>query len=227
MRRNAILSGLVAVLLIALYYVLLFQPTRDDIATAQENIVAIEADQQALEAEITRLEFVRENATEAEASLAAARSIVPESSAPQPLLRQVQLAADESGVRVETFTLGRAEVSPFDPTLAPLGLSMQVEGGYFQVVDFLRRLEHPGITPRGIIWDSASVTIADYPGLSVSLTGRTFADADGAIPVDPQAPEALEAESEADITDADDEAVEGSVPEEGLVEDEQGEEERR
>jgi Tfp pilus assembly protein PilO len=215
MRRNALLGALGAILLVALYYMLLFQPAREEIAATRATIATVETEQTAIQAEIARLQVVREGAPEVEADLALARAIVPDEAASPSLLRQLQLGATDSELVLTTVTLGRPAESLTDPTLASLAVSVQLEGTYFQVVDFLRRIETPDITPRGVIWDSVAVTPTEYPLLSVNLSGRTFADAVGAIETPPEAevPEAAEGEP------VEGEAAEG---EEGADGDEQG-----
>jgi hypothetical protein len=50
------------------------------------------------------------------------------------------------------------------------------EGGYFQVVDFLRRLEDPVVTPRGVLVQSVTASPGELPTLSVSVSVVMFAD---------------------------------------------------
>ena len=204
MRRNILLSGLVAVLLVAIYYILLFQPTREEIALTRDATAAVAVEQQAIEVEITRLQTVREQSPLAEAELSAARAIVPDTTASPSLLRQLQLAAQDAGIELGTVTLGRPDVSTVEPTLAQASVAVQLTGEYFQIIDFLRRMEDPSISPRGFMWDAVTVSPGEYPELAVSLTGRTFADAAGALPPVPEAPVAEEGTGE------DGEAAEGT-----------------
>jgi Tfp pilus assembly protein PilO len=223
MRRNVLLSALVALLLVALYYMLLFQPTREEIAAAQASMATVQAEQQAIQAEIFRLETVREQSPEAEAELATALAIVPQTTSSPSLLRQLQLSADDAGLTLGTVTLGRPVVSLTDPTLAEMSVAAQLTGSYFQVIDFLRRVEDPSISIRGVMWDAVSVTPTEYPELAVSLTGRTFADASTVPPT----PEALaleaapaEGDSEGDEDATDEESdIESTTETEATTED--------
>jgi hypothetical protein len=104
-------------------------------------------------------------------------------------LRQLQLAADEAGATMPTISLGRpASVTDAPATLGQLSLNVQLTGTYFQVVDFLRRVEEPAITPRGISWSSLSLSISDYPDLNVTLQGRMFANLTEPAPAEPDEP---------------------------------------
>lgn len=54
---------------------------------------------------------------------------------------------------------------------AEVRLSLQIRGGYFQVLDFMNRLDD---LPRLVVSDSVSVTADQNARLTVALTGRTF-----------------------------------------------------
>jgi Tfp pilus assembly protein PilO len=174
-----LLVGLVGVLIVAMFYLFVFQPNREELAEVEERIALQEEQQQLLQAEIVRLESVRDTAPELEADLAAAETIVPRDPALPALLRQLQVAADESGITLLSIGTGRP-VDLADETvrgLASINLSVQIEGGYFQVIDFLRRVEEPGITSRGVLWNNVTVSRNDdaYPALQFTLSGSSFA----------------------------------------------------
>lgn len=216
-RTALVLSALGAILVVILFAVFVFQPAREELAAVEEQIELELDEQERLEAEIARLRLVREDAPGVEADLAAAEAIVPRDPALPALVRQLQLAADEAGIELTSVSTSRpveVEEAPAQG-LSSIDVSTQLEGGYFQVVDFLRRIEEPGITPRGINWLNASVTRNDesYPDLSVALAGRAFA----LLPVppppepepDPEA-EATEDAADGDADVADDEAEDAS-----------------
>lgn len=190
-RSHLLLAVLGAVLLIAVFWLLLFQPQRDRLAEVEEEI-AVQLDQQAQETSaINRLRGVRDEAPEVEAQLAAAEAIVPRDAALPAALRQLQLAADESGLVLRTITTGRPSAVAGDtaPGLAALSVQVQLSGAYFQVVDFLRRVEDPTISPRGLTWESASLSRDEYPTLNVALAGSIYALIDEMVPEPAPAPE--------------------------------------
>lgn len=175
-RQTAMLSALGVILVLVLFYFFAFQPKSDELAVIREDTDAAIAEQATLEARISALQEVRLRAPEIEAALAAAESIIPRESALPSALRQLQLAADDSGVDLSTVSPGRpAQVEGDVPELSVLTLSLAVEGSYFQLVDFLRRIEDASITPRGIQWNAGSIAAADYPRLAVSLSGEMYA----------------------------------------------------
>lgn len=183
-RQNAILTILAAVLVVVLFFFFLFQPRANDIAEARTQAEDVRAQQQVTRTRITQLEAVRAEAPEVEAALAAAETIIPRNSALPAAVRQIQMAANTSGgtlvsiavtrpQEVETTT-GAAPATGAEQ-LAQMGLTVSFSGGYFQVVDFLRRIEDPAITPRAVVWESLSVADEEYPVLTTSLSGRMFA----------------------------------------------------
>lgn len=176
-RSTVLLSALSAVLVLALFYVLSFQPQRaerEDLAAQVAAEELVHADRQA---ELFRLRSVREEAPEIAAQLAEAETIIPHDAALPSALRQLQLAADESGVILQAVTTTRpasSEVADV-PALASLDANVQLLGGYYQVVDFLRRVEDPSITPRAVSWRTISVSRDEYPQLAVTLSGQLHA----------------------------------------------------
>lgn len=175
-RQAAILSALGVVLILVLFYFFAFQPKNEELALIQEETDAAIAQQATLEARIAALQEVRLRAPEIEAALAAAESIIPREAALPSALRQLQLAADDSGVELISIAPGRPAVGEGEAAeLSTLTLSLAVEGSYFQLVDFLRRIEDPAITPRGIEWTSGTVGAGQYPVLSVALSGEMYA----------------------------------------------------
>ncbi len=207
-RMAWVVTALGAVAVIALFFVLVFQPAREELAEVEEQIAMEQAEQARLGAEIERLRLVRESAPGVEADLAAADAIVPRDPALPALVRQLQVAADESGITLTSVATSRPvelETPPVEG-LSAIDVNTQVEGGYFQIVDFLRRIEQPSITPRGLTWVNATVTRNDdsYPDLNVSLAGRAYAVV--AVPLPPEP----EVEPEDAGEDEDDEAEEAS-----------------
>ncbi len=193
-RAMLLLAAFGAVLVVALFYIVVFQPAREELAEVEAQIELEINEQTRLQDEIERLQSVRAEAPTVEAELAAGEAIVPRDPALPALIRQLQLAADESGLTLATVSTQRPTAVPesAEPGLSAISTSMLLEGGYFQVVDFLRRLEEPGITPRGILWENATVSRADgeYPDLSVALTGMVFAVIDAPLPPEPEVDEA-------------------------------------
>jgi Tfp pilus assembly protein PilO len=196
-RSQLLLSILAATLVVALFSTLLYRPTLEDLAALEASIAEQQTIQAGHEAEVVRLRAVRETAPEVEAQLAAAEAIIPRDAALPSALRQLQLAAEESGVVLQSVSTGRpVAMEGAAPGLSALGVSVVMSGGYFQIVDFLRRIEDPSITPRGLTWSAVTVSRGAYPTLEVSLAGQMYAVV--ATPIAPTTEPVEEAEEAED-----------------------------
>lgn len=184
-RQQVVLAGLGLLVIVILFFMFVFRPKQEEIADLEAQLDEAVAQEATLEAQIAALEEIRSRAPEIEADLAKIESIVPREQALPSALRQLQLAADDSGAVLVTVTPGRPVALEAEATapavegpptgLAELSVSLVVEGSYFQLVDFLRRIEDPAIVPRGITWSTLTVATTEYPTLTANLAGRMFA----------------------------------------------------
>lgn len=175
-RTIALVTVLAVVLVGVLFWFFAWKPKSDEIDEIEAQQEAVEQQQVQLRQQIEELKQVRATAPEAEAAIVAAESVVPRDLALASALRQFQLAADESGVELVTVSPSRPEqVVDAQPGLARLGLSVTLSGSYFQLVDFLRRVEDPAITPRGVVWDTLNVAPEEFPTLTATASGVMFA----------------------------------------------------
>ena len=190
-RLQIVLTVLIGVLLVVIFWFLVYTPAQDEIEELETQIEQQQAQQAQLETQLERLRTVRSNAPEAESQLAFARSIVPDDPSLPSMLRQIQSAGDDAGVTLTVVTASRPAMIDEEIGLAEMGLTVQVAGTYFQSVDFLRRLEDPTITPRGLLWESLSVArTAEYPELTLNLGGTIFTMSTAAdIPEEEEEPE--------------------------------------
>ncbi len=201
MTRNMILvAALVALLLIVAFFFLVWLPKQNEIAEVRDEIETVQQQTRQLEARIDELEQARQNAPELEAEVVAAETIVPRDLALPSALRQLQTAADDSGVVLSQITASEPQpVAEAPEGLAAIQVNIAVAGGYFQIVDFLRRVEDPAISPRGFLWDTFSLAPEEYPTLSASVSGRMFALLPVAPEAEPEPPAEEEEAEEADV----------------------------
>ena len=209
-RSQVLLSILGGIMVIALFAVLLYQPQREALAEIDAAILAEIDMQRDLNAEIARLQSVRETAPEVEAQLALAEGIVTVDPALPAALRQLQIAADESGIVLESVATARPMLLEGSVDgLSSITVNVQLLGPYFQVVDFLRRVEDPSISTRGFMWNSSTVSLQEYPDLAVSLSGEVYAMVENLVPAPVETepldgeggPEGLDAEVSIEETD--------------------------
>lgn len=184
--RVPVLTVLGALLLGVLAWFFLFQPQREVRAELEAETERLTQQQQQVRLEIARLEEIRANEVEVRAALARAEQYIPDGPGQPSVIRLFQLAADASGVEIVQLTfsdpaevVGLGTLPPTGPgtLVAQIPLQLGVEGGYFQVADFLRRLETE--LPRAVLVESVSVieatSPAAFPTLGVTLSGRLFA----------------------------------------------------
>ncbi|HEX9766992.1 MAG TPA: type 4a pilus biogenesis protein PilO [Nitriliruptorales bacterium] len=171
-RTVALLTGLVVVALLLAWWFLLYSPKGEEIAEVEQQIEDVQIQQVQAQNRINELEDVRQRAPEIEAQINAADAIIPSDPALPAALRQLQMAADAAGVDLPTIAIAR----PGEGEGAnAMSVSLSISGGYFQIIDFLRRIEDPTITPRGILWTTVSVGASEYPTLTAALSGTMFA----------------------------------------------------
>ncbi len=175
-RRTGMLAALATVLVIVLFYLFLWSPRSDEIEELEAEIETVEQQQAQLERRIQELREVRNNAPDHEADIVAAESIVPRDVSQAAAIRQLQVAADGSGVELPSVTFGRpAQLADAEPGLASLQVTVQILGGYYEIVDFYRRVEDPTLTPRGITWASFDLAPEEHPDLTATATGAMYA----------------------------------------------------
>jgi Tfp pilus assembly protein PilO len=186
-RTMLALSVLGSVLLVVLFWLLLWSPKQEELELALAEIETVQAQQVETEGRIRALEGVRERAPELEAELAAGEAVLPRDTALPSALRQLQTAADEAGATLVSVSPGRpVAMEGADATLGQIPVNVELRAGYFQAIDFLRRLEDPTISPRGLTWTSLDLSVDEYPRLTVILAGQLYAELAA-----PPAPEAV------------------------------------
>jgi Tfp pilus assembly protein PilO len=199
--KRGMLIGLIAggIVLVLLWYVVLFSPTSSDLKDTRDQVEEAQAQQQELENSVRRLQALSENNVAQQAELQALRAAVPEN----PDLGEFILAANEIATASGIQWLS---ISPKPPAAgggsgpnSTIALSMQVEGGFFQLLDYLNRLED---LQRLVIIDSVTISSGEVqdsgttgdssassgstsstpsdPTLSVTLSGRMFTNAEPA-----------------------------------------------
>ena len=197
MNRRLVGFAAAAVALVVLWWVLLWGPRSRAIGQARERAASAETERSALTARIQRLKEAQADEPRQRARLEALRTAIPD----EPDLGQFILDANDAAVRSGIDFISIAPMPPSAPgpgtaagtaatTAAPpaggsaaLGagapaaapaqvtLALQVGGGYFQVLDFLNRLD---ALPRLVVTDGLTVTSDDKAKLTVGVNARMF-----------------------------------------------------
>jgi Tfp pilus assembly protein PilO len=197
-----------AVLLSLLWYFLLWSPQGKKMDAAEERRETAEQTNDELEVTLQRLQDLEARRPELEDQLAQLRRAVPDQPQLARFLLSANEAAERSGVELTTVTPTRpaadttaAAAAPTTSTTVASGggnaaattettvaaapaapsaitLSMLVEGGYFQILDFLNRVDD---LPRIVVVDSLDIGSAESADaenpsgdLGATITARMF-----------------------------------------------------
>ncbi|HVM18787.1 MAG TPA: type II secretion system protein GspM [Egibacteraceae bacterium] len=191
-----IVGLLVAVIVTVAFWFFLWRPAADEQALIEAETATLQQQANSLEAQIASLRDIEARQVEINAARARLVEFIPEGPAQPSAIRQFQRAADAAGADIASVTFGPPTVpqpadgaTPADTgvegtTLADIAVTMSVEGGYFQVVDFFRRLEVE--VPRAVLVESVAIgaSEAGFPRLSAEWSGRLFAVVDAGDLVD-------------------------------------------
>lgn len=195
-RQTLALAALGSVLVAVLFFFFLYSPKSDELAELELQIESTLAQQDQLRNRIRTLEEVRTRAPEIEAAIGTAEAIIPRDPGLPAALRQLSLAADGAGVVLPTISIGRPAVGP--GPAQTMSVAVTIGGSYFQIIDFLRRIEDPTITARGLIFSSVSIGPDEYPTLSASLSGTMFTQLSAPVAPAPPAEEPADDATEED-----------------------------
>lgn len=220
MRRAIIVAALVAVVLAVAWYFLLYKPALEQETALKEETEQLEQQQQTLRNQIAELEDLASRSLEIQADLARLEELIPTDASQPGLVREFQLAADASGVVIESLTFtdpvpvqGAPPASDPSRVVGSIDVQMTMSGGYFQAVDFFRRLEVE--VGRAVLVTGLDVSEDDleFPTLEVTWSGNIFALI--VPPATPEVPGATEEPTEGATEGATEEPVEGRAPPNG------------
>lgn len=177
-RKIAIGAAVAAVVILLAWFVFLWRPQSAALdAAADREAVAANTNAE-LELRVQRLRAAQADAPALRARVEALQVAVPE----EPELAEFILAADtaatESGV--DFLTISPTPPTPSaDPALpSTVDLAITVDGGYFQVLDYLNRLS---VMDRLVVIDTLSLAAASaepgFTDISVSLSAKVFTTA--------------------------------------------------
>lgn len=177
MNRRALLFGAVgSILLLLLWYFLLWSPRQGEIEAAQQRTESAVQQAAALEAEITRLQEAQRDEPLKQARRAQLQAAAPDDPALGQFILDVNAAANASGIEFMTISQTPPAPSEAGIPLSVITLQFAIEGGYFQVLDFMNRLTD---MPRLVVIDSVSLTPSTAGRVTAALGTRMFTTAAG------------------------------------------------
>ena len=188
-----IIAAAVAALIVCmLFYVFFISPRKSEIARVETEITAAQGQQQSLQLELQKLQALKENAPELNATLEQIRGFVPKDDEVPNFIFQTQEAATSSGVDLVKIT-PELPKPPAEPApLAEIRVTMSATGSFFSLQDFIRRLysldralridtlslaAEGSSAPTGDTGTTTSTTTApgaDAGELTLTITARVF-----------------------------------------------------
>jgi type IV pilus assembly protein PilO len=171
--RTIMASVLVAVAILAIWWLFLFSPARGDASKVDKDIDAAKTESRTLQTQVKQLEDLERHAPEIKSNLDRLHKAVPQTPDLASFIEEANKVATDAGVKW-------ASVTPSQPTDAlsagTTQLAISVTGGYYQVLDYLNRMDN---LSRLVVVDQVSLsgsTSADAPEpeLTASFTARMF-----------------------------------------------------
>ncbi|MCZ7536357.1 MAG: type 4a pilus biogenesis protein PilO [Acidimicrobiia bacterium] len=185
--RVVALLAVAAVGVVALWWVFVYSPRGGELSDVRDEVGAAEQERVGLDSTLRRLQQIDADGPATDARLLELSQALP---------AEPDLAGFINGAHEIALDAGIdwISVAPAEPAEAPgapptINLTIQIEGGFFQVLDYMNRLEDLG---RLVIVDSVNITtgaadggddttattapstVAGAPSLSATLTARMF-----------------------------------------------------
>ena len=185
MRSRVVALATVAVFgVVALWWVFVYSPSGKRLSDKRDEVAAADQQRSALDATLKRLAQIDADGPATDAKLLKLSEALPDTADLAGFINGAHEIAVEAGI-------DWVSVAPSEPTETPgapptIRLGIQIQGGFFQVLDYLNRLEDLGrlvmvdsvnITTGGgdgTTQTTGGVTSSGAPDLSVTLTARMF-----------------------------------------------------
>ncbi|HLF69724.1 MAG TPA: type 4a pilus biogenesis protein PilO [Actinomycetota bacterium] len=177
MKRPYLIFGAGIVLVGILYFFVVFQPQGNHISQTTDEAVAAEIRRTQMEADLKHLQELQQNAPKLREQANILDEAMPNDPQLAKFIRQVQDAADGSGIEFLSIAPTPPTQSPDQPEVKLVAITMSISGGYFAVQDFIVRLE---TLSRAVKVGSINLSLGDAvsssssPPLKVSLTMQMF-----------------------------------------------------
>ena len=137
-REIYIITAVVAVVLIVAWYFLLFSPAQRKMSDLGTQVQSAQSALDMANLEVAKLESYKKTAPQSRAEVVRLGKMLPESEGIPGLIIELSKTAEASGVTITSIARGTTTAgSPFGIQTA----TIQVSGRYFDVEDFLYRLE--------------------------------------------------------------------------------------
>jgi hypothetical protein len=184
-RQELILAGVGALLVAVAGTMVLVRPTQQATAEAHTEREAAVAESQSLRDQIRALEAVKPKEAELRSQAALAKAEFPATPALPGLVDALQDSASVAGVELGTVAPAAPTTSNLNPQLAEITTTLNVSGGYFEIQDFLVRLENlvkgsdpERVPPRSMLIRSVNLSDAADEGAGDAAASDAAASPD-------------------------------------------------
>lgn len=180
-------GAIVFVVLVAGWYLLLWKPTTQKVASLNSQVSAVVLQQSKLEAQLLSLKASAKHLTSLKAEATTLSNAIPSQPSLANFVDDLNQAGSAAGLSITTISptqpqlVGGVIVPTAGSGVPSIAFSISTEGGYYQLLQFLHNLD---FLPRFVAIDSISFSPttaippgfspADAPIISASLTGRFF-----------------------------------------------------
>jgi Tfp pilus assembly protein PilO len=152
-RRTVILGALIAVGMVALWWVFVFSPKSGELGDAKEAVSEAQKRGQTLVAQANQLRDLEKRSPQLEAQLAKYSAAIPEKPNQSDFISGLNDIADASGITWQSVTMQEpTQTNPGEPPTIQVQISL--DGGFFQTLDYLNRLED---LDRLVVVDSVTI----------------------------------------------------------------------
>jgi type IV pilus assembly protein PilO len=168
-----LIAALIAIVLVVAWYFLLLSPLRSDIKSVEQSVAKQEVAVQTAQNEVQRLEQYKKTAPQSRADLVRLTKAVPESEVVPSLIIDLGKTADAAGVDLVNIT---REMTQAGEPYGVQAVTLEVEGRFFDVEDFLYRVEsyvafrNSGFRATGRLVDMASLSVSADTAEATSAT---------------------------------------------------------
>lgn len=171
-QRAPVIVGVIFFLVALLAFFFVVRPKMKEVDVAQQDLETAQQEEQTLKAELERLRQVEREAPQIREELAVLRKELPPVADLPGLINLLQSAADRAGVDFFAVSPGDPEVVEGVPA-AQIPAQIQVVGGFFQVDEFLFRVESLRRAAK-VVNVSVSESADGLPEISVTIDARFY-----------------------------------------------------
>jgi Tfp pilus assembly protein PilO len=172
-REVYIIAAVAAVVLIVAWYFLLFSPKRSEQSDLQAQIDTQKTTLATARQEVIRLESYKKTAPQSRAEIVRLGKMLPQAEGIPSLIIELTRTADASGVDLTSITRGTTTLgNPYGVQ----SVSIQVVGRFFDVEDFVYRLENY------VAFRNANFRVTGRLLEIANLTMQTGSTSDGSVP---------------------------------------------